>query len=148
MEFSKQFLRAFHFTVAAEGYVADLKGDKGGKTVYGIASRWWPEVVKKMLGQTPQDALETAKEHYYRNYWFKSGADKLAWPGYLVMFDAAVQHDNGTARNLWKKAGGDWLKAINERAAYYESLAAKNPQFINGWRNRIASLRDEARKPE
>lgn len=86
---TNNFEKAVNKTFELEGFYSDHKFDPGGKTMYGISSKWNPEVSDKIMSQTL--TLNEAKEIYRRNYWNKIYRINdlplaIAW----ILFDAKV----------------------------------------------------------
>lgn len=134
--------RAFAFLFGAEGYVSNNAHDKGKLTIFGVASRWWPNEVAAMLKMTPEAAREYAKAFYLTHYWLPAGCDRLPWPADLAVFDAAVQHDAPDARRFWDECDGTWQGMIARRREYYR-LLIRNPDNAanaHGWMNRMDNL--------
>ncbi|MBQ7449779.1 LysM peptidoglycan-binding domain-containing protein [bacterium] len=87
---------------------------------------------------------EEVKEIYYNDYYLKSNANnakdkKTAY----WMFDTAVQCGVSEAQRLSKicKNDTDWY---NERLKIYNSYVSKdssNKRYLNGWQNRINSIK-------
>lgn len=86
---SKNFERAVNKTFELEGFHSDHKHDPGGQTMYGISSRWNPEVADKIRNKTL--TIDEAKEIYRRNYWGKIyKVDDLPLAIAWILFDAKV----------------------------------------------------------
>lgn len=98
----EDFLRAVEFTLKWEGYKSDDPHDPGGLTIWGLASRYHPEV-KVWAGLPPEESKERAKEVYYHRYWKRFG-EGLPWPLCLFVFDTAVQFWDEAARMLQQLA--------------------------------------------
>lgn len=101
-------------------------------TNYGISACSYPHLDIRNLTMAQADDI------YYRDFWLKSGADKLPWPYCLLVFDTAVLHGTGTAQawlthygnnkdaflarrlmvyvksNIWDKAGNAWVRRVAE----------------------------------
>ena len=84
----RDFERAVEFVLAHEKYRANDPHDPAGLTIWGLSSRYHPEV-RKMKNMSKEDAKEIAKEVYYREYWKRAG-EGLRWPLSLIVFDTAV----------------------------------------------------------
>ncbi len=90
------FDKAFAFTVspAVEGGLADIKGDTGGRTIFGISERWFPEIERKIedmikAGQNVA-AMVAVKQFYHDEFWVKNSCDKLPYAVNCFMFDSSV----------------------------------------------------------
>lgn len=124
--------------LATEGGLSTNPADKGGITNYGISQRAYPNIDIKNL--TPEQAAQI----YKRDYWDKIGGDNLPHDLAAVLFDTAVNHGVGTAKQMLKDSGGNVGLILDMRAGLYKKLA-DNPgqqQFYNGWMARIANLRN------
>lgn len=57
-------------TIAIEGGYADLPGDRGGKTMFGIASNFFPELKSKIESKTltSEEAIAFYKKMFYDRY--------------------------------------------------------------------------------
>lgn len=93
-----EFERAFEYVLAAEGGFANLKGDPGGRTMYGITERDHPD-----LWAAGPPTLAQARERYWRDYWVASGCSSLPWPLSALVFDAAVNQGVGAAIRMLQK---------------------------------------------
>jgi lysozyme family protein len=145
------FGRALNMTSALEGGYANNPSDKGGATNRGITQGTY-DGWRRANGLRPQPVRNLSQAEFqtiYQNeYWKGSGADRLAEsnPGLaMVHYDTAVNMGKGRAAELLKQAGGDVNKYLQLREAKYRQFA-KEPsqqQFLNGWLNRNARLRQE-----
>lgn len=93
------FERAVEKTFELEGFYADHKHDPGGQTMYGISSRWNPEVADKIKNKTL--TIDEAKDIYRRNYWGKIYKINdlplaIAW----ILFDAKVHGTNESVKDI------------------------------------------------
>ncbi|GBC93872.1 hypothetical protein HRbin15_02374 [bacterium HR15] len=135
-----------------DGYVNNPK-DPGGATNKGITQSTY-DAYRRKKGRAPQDVRyiedDEVWEIYCENYWQASGADKLPPPLNIVHFDTAVNMGVGRANEFLNQVdpsldlctkAEEYLKLRKER---YRKIAAKNQNlsvFLNGWLNRVASLR-------
>ena len=117
----EHFDRACEFVVRKlEGPPTDDPQDPGGFTIWGLASRYNPEVRRDMT-------YEEAKAIYLRRYWVPAGCDDAPSPMDVVLFDGAVNPQNdpelpgaGNAEILALLADpGDWRGFLIERMARY-----------------------------
>jgi hypothetical protein len=111
--------------------VGELKGTK-----FGISAASYPDLDIVNLTQEQADAI------YRRDYWQRSGADKLQWPACLLIFDTAVLHGVGTALNWQKEVGTDAFVLAAKRLRRYTQLDNWSV-FGAGWTNRVAALLEE-----
>lgn len=114
--------------------VGELKGTK-----FGISAASYPGLDIVNLTQEQADAI------YRRDYWQRSGADKLQWPACLLIFDTAVLHGVGTALNWQKEVGTDAFVLAAKRLRRYTQLDNWSV-FGAGWTNRVAALLEEIGK--
>lgn len=105
-----------------------LKGTK-----YGISACSYPDL------DIPFLTREQAIAIYERDYWRASGADKLAWPLCLVVFDTAVLHGVGTARTWLTEIGPNPYAFAARRLRSY-TRSANWRLFGAGWTNRVIAL--------
>lgn len=86
---NNNFQRAVAKTFELEGFYSDHKHDPGGQTMYGISSKWNPEVADKIKNKTL--TIEEAKDIYKRNYWGKIyKVNDLPFAIAWILFDAKV----------------------------------------------------------
>ena len=110
------FDRCCDFVVKGlEGKPTDDVNDPGGYTIWGLASRYNPEV-------TRDTTYEQAKQIYRAKYW-RSDCSRAAWPLDLCFFDGHVnpQDDpklDGAGNDELVKLLGDWSAAEPYRYAY------------------------------
>lgn len=133
-----EFEGAIKIVLDSEGGFGNHPQDNGGKTKFGISQKAYPNLDIKNLTR------EEAKQIYRRDYWEKSGADKLASPMNLIVFDTAVNMGVGRAREFLKKSEGDPATFLKTRENFYREIVSKKPSqkvFLRGWLNRIESLR-------
>lgn len=108
--------------------VGELKG-----TNFGISACSYPELDIKNLSMTQADEI------YYKDYWLASGADKLPWPYCLVVFDTAVLHGVGAAREWLSRYGPDMNAFVARRLSVYVQSNIWD-QVGNAWVRRVAEL--------
>ena len=140
---SREFVRVW------EGGYQDIPNDSGnwtgGKvgvginkgTKYGISAASYPDLDIKNLTMEQADAI------YFRDYWQASGADKLPWPACLLVFDTAVLHGVGTARNWLHDVGPNAFLFAAKRMRVYTRMANWDT-WGKGWVNRTADLLERA----
>lgn len=139
--------RAIEWVLKWEGGFQNNPADTGNYyngqligTKYGISAASWG-------GQydIPNLTLEQAKRIYFEHYWRASGADKLAWPYSLFVFDTAVLHGVGTAQKWVNEVGNNPYAFAAKRLRTYTKLGNWD-EFGAGWVNRTADLLEEAAK--
>lgn len=137
------FERDVAFVLSREGgYVNDPK-DPGGETRWGIAKRSHPTVDIKNLTR------EKAIEIYRAEYWRPSGADELAEPLALIVFDSAVNCGVTQAKH-WLELYSDPEAYLWARLDFYRSLVQRRPKslkFLPGWCRRMVLLREASQEP-
>ena len=128
------------------GYTND-PDDLGGPTNMGITQSTYNSYCKKHNIKTKDVKNITRKEAiqvYYEDYWKSSGADKIEHPiEALIMFDTAVLHGVGRAKQLYKASNGDFNKFLELRQHHYEKRVKENPsqvKYLKGWNNRVKNL--------
>jgi lysozyme family protein len=90
MTYEKAFEVAFAETMKSEGMYANVSGDSGGETIFGIARNCHPkwagwvtlDKAKSIVGTTArainayladnQEFLSLVKDFYYNEFWIKS----------------------------------------------------------------------------
>ena len=92
------FEKAVNLILEREGVFSNDKDDSGGETKYGITKKVYPHLDIPNL--TKQQAIEI----YRRDYWEGCSCHSMPWWAALLVFDAAVQHGQPTARPLIQRA--------------------------------------------
>lgn len=147
------FNRTMDFILKWEGYMSDHPSDPGGLTLWGIASKFWPEEVKKMEGMDKEASRKYALDFYKEQYWDKCGCSDLPFPMDMIVMDTAVNMGVGRALEFKSKARGGadypaWVDFFMLRVQFYTNLAKKSPMFLRGWLNRVNDLYSTAVKGE
>ena len=135
------FDNAFLLLTVLEGFTSDIKEDRGGKTIYGISSKWYPEDVKKMEGMSMEEAKEYAMEFYLREFWKPLRCDKLEEPLDTIHFIQSVNAP-APARKILNETT-NWRDYLFKFIMYYSSIVNSNPSqgvFFRGWVNRVLKL--------
>jgi len=161
------FDTAVAFTLGIEGGLADMAGDRGGLTKYGISHAQYPDLDIANL------TLDAAKAIYLVDYWVKAGCpeqpDKLA----TCTFDAVVNHGVAAGVKLLQRAAsavpidGQWgpntklavdhavalygedsvvEDLLTRREILYERIVQFDPtqaRFLSGWKARLTKLKAE-----
>lgn len=152
---SANFQRAIPILLEEEGGLVDDPHDPGGLTRFGISQRSYPNLDIRAL--TP----EAATAIYARDFWPACGAEHLAWPLCLFVFDHAVNAGSVAAIKCLQRAahagddgklGPQTLAAVQranqralcrayivERCKYYMSLSGF-PRYGLGWIGRVGSV--------
>lgn len=91
------FERSFRAVLELEGKLSTDQNDPGnsggGFTVWGLSSKYNPEVTRDM-------SIEQASKIYKSKYWDLAGCDDLPFPFDLVCFDTCVNQGPGTLKSL------------------------------------------------
>jgi hypothetical protein len=139
--FSEDFDRAFTILCNLEGYISDIKEDRGGKTIWGIAERYYPEEVKKMSAMTPEQSKEYAKNFYFTNFWNFYRCSSLPRPYSIIFFCILVNSPKAALKA--KNETDNWRDFLFKIQLYYSSLVDKDRSqsvFFRGWINRTHNL--------
>ena len=116
-------------------YVND-PDDPGGETNFGISKRQYPN--EDIKGMTKPRAMHLL----HRDYWLKSGSDKLNWPMSLYVFDAYVNMHPTVVKKL-RKSSSNWFDFLMERLFAYARLAQRKPKlrkFLPIWVMRVVRV--------
>lgn len=134
-----------------EGGFANVKGDKGGKTKYGITQTTYSAYLKKNKLQNEDVAnisKDMAERIAYEEYYVKSGADKIsdAKMSYLVFDTYFMSPSKGM--EFKKKYGNDVEKFIQARKEFHLERSTQKDQekFREGWMNRIKTIENKVKK--
>lgn len=93
------FSKAFDELIGIEGGYVNDPTDRGGETKYGISKRSYPN--EDIRGLT----LQRAKEIYYKDFWQKTGADRVYDDKISnELFDTGVNMGVGTATRFFQQA--------------------------------------------
>lgn len=123
-----------------DGHYTNDPVDPGGETKWGISKRQYPKLDIKALKKS--DAYEI----YRKDYFEKSGADKLEWPLCLAVFDTAVNLGQDDS-DAWLKETKAFRSFLDLRVAKYYRIVDRNPKmakYIKGWLNRVNDLKKYA----
>lgn len=63
--------------------------------------------------------------------------------GALILFDTAVLHGVGRAKQFYKVSNGDFNKILQLRRAHYDKRVkedASQKKYLKGWNNRVNNL--------
>lgn len=104
--YSVQFKAELSKVLDREGRVlTDRKGDRGGRTFWGISQRNWPDWSGWILldnGETPDESMVT--EFYHQNFWLPIRGDETNNEIAAEMFDTAVNQGVGQAVKCLQRA--------------------------------------------
>lgn len=155
IKYNEKFRNSMNVVFDNEGGFADDKDDLGGRTNMGITQSTYNSYCNKR-GIKTKDVKNITRteaiEVYYQDYWKASGADNIDNPvGSLILFDTAVLHGVGRAKQFYKQAEGDLNKILQLRKEYYVKRVKENPsqeKYIKGWNNRVNKLHNILKKYE
>ena len=143
------FLNSLKIVFDNEGKYVNDKNDKGGPTNFGITQTTYDDYCrrhKKTYKNVKNLSLEDTITIYYNDYWKKLGLNNNINPiESLILFDTAVLHGVGRAKEFYKKANGNLYKLLDLRKEHYDVQVLKSPnqkKYYNGWLNRIHKLKD------
>lgn len=147
MQTNSEFETAMKYLYSVEGGYSNNKADKGGATNFGITQATYNSY-RKNKGKAAQSVHNITKneveEIYFNNYWCLSGANKVKNKAIaLILFDSAVNHGVGAAKQMYIRAGDNVENFLNLRLEKYNAIVKRNPSqkvFLKGWNNRINKL--------
>ncbi len=146
-ENDRNFFIALDVVFGSEGKYVNHPNDKGGPTNLGVTQATYNDYcrrhklpVKNVKNLSKNEVIQV----YYNDYWVKFGLDKEKDPiKSLILFDTAVLHGVGKAKDFYKKSNGDLDKILELRREHYKNTVDKEPKqksFEKGWYNRINKL--------
>lgn len=143
------FRDSMAFTSKWEGGMANVQGDRGGRTAYGISEKNFPKHYAKMV-QIMESKGEGAAKQFRDDFFKKEFYDKVVTPDMssgqaAAMFDIAITSGPGTAKKLWKQSGGDLNKLVDAREQFFKDIVKNDPtqaKFLEGWLNRNNDFRE------
>lgn len=98
---------AYAHTAEWEGGVVNIKGDRGGKTAYGISSKYHPEMFENGI-----PSKDDAYDFFYREYFLKNKCDKFDHMAFITwLFDLAV-NSGRTGIKQFQLAINDCIRSI------------------------------------
>jgi hypothetical protein len=144
-----EYIRCLDITLKFEGVPGkvDDPDDPGGRTAYGVTQRVYNSW-RRSMDTEPRDVwtitMPEVQAIYHRDYWLRSGAPFQPWPMSLLVFDAAVNHGVSRALRFRTESGGDPIKYLDIRVAFYHAIVRGRPtsrKYLRGWLNRADTLR-------
>jgi len=146
------FQKALTFTLKWEGGFANVLGDPGKATKYGISLPYAQSVGLDKDGDGDVDeedikllTVEDAVAKYERDFWYGFKCDTYPVPYSIALFDTCVQHSPAAVDLIQDEAKGDWKKLIQARKAYAMAWINRKPKerskFQKGFLNRYNDLR-------
>jgi hypothetical protein len=135
----ENFDKIMEFVFRWEGWHSDDPDDAGGRTVWGITERDYPEEFPALWDMDREEAKARAKVIFRMDYWDKVGGDGLPTKTDAVVMDTAVNMGITFANKL---KGYDMMTAIIERIKRYTEISAvgNNIKFLRGWIRRVIDL--------
>jgi hypothetical protein len=133
----ENFDTAFELTIGLEGKPSNDPNDPGGFTIWGLASKFHPEINIA----TP---LSYAKEVYLKQYWEPNGCDTAPFPMDICLFDSAVNPQNDPKlpysgnQELLALGPENWQEYQLLRIARYQRRSKRI--YVNGHINRVIKL--------
>lgn len=142
------FEQAFQIVLASEGGFANHAADRGGATIYGIASKSNPKeyetIMRQLARGDKEGAMQTTMATYKSKYWdLVPGIENMSPSARLVAFDAAINHGVGFTSKMVKSTNADADAMIAYRSEKYASIIERDSSqavFEKGWGNRLAKL--------
>ena len=142
---NNNFNKSLDFILKWEGYKSEDPRDSGGRTIFGIAEKFHPEMVAKLWDMPKEEAEQEARDFYKTEYWDKCDCDNIYSPYDMVVMDTAVNMGISRALGFRKLSMGgagypEWVDYIMLRIEFYTKIAKNNPVFLKGWINRVMDL--------
>lgn len=160
--FNGTFLKAFAFLLGHEGGDHNDAADPGGRTKYGVSTRWFPDVDMDTL--TLDGAAELYRDKFWKPYRFDQVAKVHARLG-IKLLDTAIWQGPAIAVKVLQVALNDVIaaelrvdgllgaatigavaraKETNVLASYAAHLInvveRGNPAFVRGWVRRAMEI--------
>lgn len=127
------FGRSLNFVLNQEGGEADVPGDSGGYTRWGIAQNYNRNVDVRTL--TP----ERMEQIYREKYWEGYGCNKYTWPLCCCVFDVVVNMGPGGLHTLLRE-NHETAKSFNEGRRNWYRNAVQFAEFGGAWLDRVDAL--------
>ena len=135
--------RAFNFAMDWEKWKADDPDDPGGLTIWGVTTKYFPEVVAIIKNMNPEDSKAYVKNNFYlEKFWMRFGCDELHYPFDWIVFDTAMNTERGAGRI--KSETDNWRDMIFKRIEYY--CDKSNTKYLKGLINRCLDLQRTIKK--
>lgn len=126
-----------------EGGFGNHPNDAGGATNYGITETTYREYTQNPNADVRNITKDEAAQIYYEMFYQGVGAEEYAEAGNkeyaFALFDAAVNHGIGAAKQMDAQANGDVDKFMEIRKQKYINIVANDSSqavFDLGWQNR------------
>ena len=152
-----EFLWAVQQLFLLEGYESDDPRDRGGPTILGISSKYWPEWHKKLDDcKTYDEQVKIAKCFYWTNYWKRHKLDDIGDKFVAYEFFETSVHTMTGARKIegqvlsdlrcgsLKEAAEKWWVGLflidwNWRQYQYYRDSAQT-HYFRGWMRRCFDM--------
>ncbi len=140
----ESFDKAFEITIGLEGKPTYDPKDPGGYTIWGLASRYNPEV-------NPATTLAEAKAIYLKKYWIPAGCDNEAYPLDICLFDSQVNPQNdprlpgGGNQEILNQNPQNWQEYLLLRMVRY--MNNSKDCYVKGHIFRVLKLFMQIRRP-
>jgi hypothetical protein len=138
----ENYPRFFSWLCGFEGYDSNVKGDPGGRTIWGVSERYFPNEVKAMLAMSQEEAKQYAYDFYKKTFWDANNCDLLPAPLDVIHADTCVNPGPAVARKIYNETR-DWKDYLFKRIGYYSLKVQEDPdkaKFFRGWVNRCITL--------
>jgi hypothetical protein len=135
----ENFDKIMEFIFRWEDWKSDDPDDAGGRTVWGICERDYPEEFPALWDMSKEDAKIRAKVIFREKYWDKVNGDNLPPQADAIIMDIAVNNGVNFANSIKQYDSNTILMKRIER---YVAIAAygKNLKFLRGWLRRTIDL--------
>lgn len=136
---TENFDKIMEFVFTWEGWKSNDPDDAGGRTVWGITERDYPDEFPALWNMSKEDAKARAKVLFRIHYWDKIDGDNLENKLDALVMDTAVNMGRHFAISLKQYSFND---AFMERLNRYTQIAAQgnNIKFLRGWFRRVYNL--------
>ena len=131
------FDECFEKLAELEGFESNVKGDPGGRTIWGISERFFPQDVEKMSKMNKEEAKKYAKEFYRKKFWVDRGEDKLNCVSFLMGVNVPGVVDKAI------KNGEDYKGVLLDCLRHYLGLVDRKEElrkFFVGWVRRVVEV--------
>lgn len=131
------FDKCFDFLCELEGFSSNVEGDPGGRTIWGIAERYFPQEVAAMLKMSPDESKQYAKQFYLTRFWTNHPDPHISATAFLMGVNAPAPAKRAISE------GRSWEGILIAYVEYYANTVGKHPnllKFLRGWCNRITRV--------
>lgn len=117
----ENFDAAFDLLCKLEGYSSNVAGDPGGRTIWGVAERYFPAEVAAMSAMPADAARAYAKGFYRKTFWDRCKCGTMGSPMDMAVFICAVNPGTGFIEGV--KGVTDWKDLCLATVDYYRMRA-------------------------